>query len=289
MKKTLSLILSLCLLLAVLAAPALADTAWTCENCGQTGNTGAFCPNCGVARPEAPAGVSAHLDDHISYNKGISTISWTAENAGGTTFRLTLKAVNGDSGQTNWNLGTTTSTSLTTFQMMPGKSFLITLYGDEQYLDEKVYQVPEVDPFEDGQLKATSIRVGIETRYLAAGAQKPKRQGLSASKILEAVQNSSGYYGFKYQMRMPTLAKQRYFYVQVFMEAPNGYLDIIKWEDVTFDRVSGGYQTLWWELLGSDFFSNLYDATGEIPSGAYTVTMFWDGDFVNSQQINVGR
>ena len=25
---------------------------WTCENCGQTGNTGKFCPNCGAAKPD---------------------------------------------------------------------------------------------------------------------------------------------------------------------------------------------------------------------------------------------
>jgi len=28
------------------------DAAWTCAKCGQTGNTGKFCSNCGAGKPE---------------------------------------------------------------------------------------------------------------------------------------------------------------------------------------------------------------------------------------------
>ena len=41
---------------AAAAAAAPAAAGWTCPNCGQTGNTGKFCSNCGAAQP-APADV----------------------------------------------------------------------------------------------------------------------------------------------------------------------------------------------------------------------------------------
>ena len=28
------------------------EAGWTCQKCGQTGNTGRFCSNCGAAKPE---------------------------------------------------------------------------------------------------------------------------------------------------------------------------------------------------------------------------------------------
>ncbi len=49
MKKILSVTLAIVLLIT--CAAALAADAWTCPGCGQTGNTGNFCPECGAARP----------------------------------------------------------------------------------------------------------------------------------------------------------------------------------------------------------------------------------------------
>ena len=49
-QRWLALLLALTLLLTL---PALADSDWACPNCGQTGNTGNFCSNCGTARPNA--------------------------------------------------------------------------------------------------------------------------------------------------------------------------------------------------------------------------------------------
>ena len=35
-------------------APGAAKSGWTCPTCGQTGNTGKFCPGCGSAKPADP-------------------------------------------------------------------------------------------------------------------------------------------------------------------------------------------------------------------------------------------
>ena len=44
-KKWMACILALMMLFPLCAQ---ADSAWTCPNCGQSGNTGRFCPNCGA-------------------------------------------------------------------------------------------------------------------------------------------------------------------------------------------------------------------------------------------------
>lgn len=51
MKRIISLFLAILMLLS--CCTALADDAWTCENCGTTGNTGKFCGECGTAKPSA--------------------------------------------------------------------------------------------------------------------------------------------------------------------------------------------------------------------------------------------
>lgn len=55
MKKTMFRILlwTMALILACGVIPAAADGwEWVCPACGETGNTGNFCPNCGAAKPE---------------------------------------------------------------------------------------------------------------------------------------------------------------------------------------------------------------------------------------------
>ena len=39
------------LALSLIAAACAFAEGWTCANCGQTGNTGKFCPNCAAAAP----------------------------------------------------------------------------------------------------------------------------------------------------------------------------------------------------------------------------------------------
>jgi len=48
-----SLMVVLMLMLGVVPGAMAAGEAWTCPGCGQEGNTGNFCPNCGTARPDA--------------------------------------------------------------------------------------------------------------------------------------------------------------------------------------------------------------------------------------------
>ena len=56
---------------------------------------------------------------------------------------------------------------------------------------------------------------------------------------------------------------------------------------MTYDRVNGGTQTLWFYLTGERFFKYLYRNTGTIPAGDYRVDLFWDGMWVNTSTFKV--
>ncbi len=175
---------------------------------------------------------------------------------------------------------------------MPGKKYEVTLTTFFSTLDTRTYTVPDVPLFEDGKLKNTSVKVSIEPRRLAKGdeySNAKKVNGLSASKIISAIQDGNESYGFKYQMRMPQLAKPRTFYVTIYIESPDGYLDAESWGDITFDRVNNGYQTIWFHFLGGDYFKDLYDTTGNVPAGNYKITMYWDGMFVNESVLKISK
>ena len=58
-------------------------------------------------------------------------------------------------------------------------------------------------------------------------------------------------------------------------------------QDETYDRVNNGYQTMWYYMIGSNFFSQLYSTTGTIPQGEYKVHLFWDGMWVNTSTFRV--
>ena len=325
MKKTACFLFLTLILAAALCLSALADEgAWTCPSCGQKGNTGNFCPACGTAKPKEDwtcsacgqkgntgnfcinCGASregssprqetkqpahtAQLSDTIVYREGVSTISWTVQGSR-ISCDVIMEAVNGNSKQHRWNLGSGTS-SVKTSMLMPGKTYQITLVETDssEILDEKTYTMPRASTFEDGRLKNTSVKVTIELRKLDAGkprSEAKKVSSLSADKIINSIRNGGESYGFKYQMRMPTLAKPRSFYVTIYIESPDGFLEAEIWSDMEFKRVSGGYQTIWYYMLGDDYFENLYKITGDIPSGNYTVTMFWDGMYVNQSTFKV--
>ncbi len=278
-----------CLLMTAMAA----GDSWNCTACGAKGNTGNFCPECGASKASAAektsaGSSSATLNSSVSYSGGITTIKWT----GSGNYYVLIQAVNGSSVQHVWNVGSSSNGSLATSLMMPGKTYEVSLISaaDFSTADEKTVTVPRTDTFQDGKLKDTSVKVSIEGRKLKNGdpynnAKAAKK--LSANTIIAALNGDKETYGFRYHMRMPQLAKPRSFYVSIFIESPDGYLEPEVWGDVTFDRVSNGYQTIWWNFLGSDYFKNLYETTGSVPAGNYEITMYWDGMFVNRSTLKV--
>ncbi len=257
MRKTTAVLLSLVLLLAAfLPAAAGADTA-------------------------------VKLADDVRSRDGKVTISWHVTGTGVSSFKVYAKFSSGDSKQTRYLIGMTSSNSITTGRLMPGKRYEITVtdvLGNQ--LGSKSYKMPKEGKFKDSKLKSSSVKVTI-TPMKQSGSSKPKKATLKAKTIKKAVKKNGDAYSVKYHIKMPRLTKDRSFFVSIFIQAPNDFMKCALAQDVDFDKVSNGYQTLWLDMLDTDFFPDLYEATKEIPSGKYKITMYWDGMLVNSSTFKV--
>ena len=240
---------------------------------------------CGVASA-ALAGASLRKP---VYDAGRTTISWDVTGDDPGTFQVTVQAVdNGSAIQAIRDAGTTRSHSITTTECIPGKSYQFTLKdGKGSELDRQVFKMGDAAVFQNGKLKNTSVKISMEMRQTADGKKFKKIKSLNGQDIYNGFLSKGPYYGIKYTMKMPQLAKQRSFFVTLAFEAPNGYLYVEQATDVTFDRVNKGYQTLWWNLAGYEFFRDMLLNTFEIPAGEYKIYLFWDGMWMNTSSFRV--
>ena len=227
------------------------------------------------------------ISDSVKYEKGISTISW--EGSGTVNVAVILESSNDSITQKTMLLGETSENSIQTDKLIPGQSYVVFLTDSSfSILAGSGCTVPVAPTFSDGLLKDSSVKIKLEKREFPKNAQKPKKVNkLSAAKIVEGLKDGSNYYGVKYHMQMPKLAKPRTFFVTLVFEAPNGFMTVERAVDVTFDRVSGGYQELWWEITGPEFVYDLYNFNEQIPTGTYSIHLYWDGMKVNTSTFEV--
>lgn len=239
----------------------------------------------------AAAGTSVSISGSVSYSKGYSTVSWTTTGSEPSLYRVFAQVVNhGTSEQAVLNLGETKSHSIQAANLVPGISYSIIVTDDSfNILGTGTCTVPDVPSFEDGKLKHTSIKISLSKRQYNLSTRKTKDlKKLSGSEIAASFASNQFYYGVQYTMRMPQLAKPRAYFGTLVFESPDGFIWVDKAMDMTFDRVSNGYQTLWWEIAGVEFFYQLNEAVGSIPAGTYTIRLYWDGMFVNTITFDVG-
>lgn len=241
----------------------------------------------------ASAAGTVTLSDRVTYSTGITRISWDVSGAEADTYKVYAEVTGkGNSKQMTMYLGETTNHTLQTNQCIPGLTYKFTITdGSYTTLDEKEITLPSPDIFSDGKLRDTSIKVSIEPRMLKAGdmisKDTKKVNNLKAADIMAGIDDGTASYGVKYTMRMPQLKEARSFFVTVAFESPEGFVYTWYADDMEFERVNRGYQTIWFYMAGSDFFRELYKTTGEIPIGKYSIYLFWDGMWVNKIDFNV--
>jgi hypothetical protein len=239
----------------------------------------------------ALAGTSVTLDPTVSTADGRTTIRWTPGDFPEGGYKVYVSAVNpGGSAELVQLAGTTSGKSLVTGLMAPNRTYkvYVTSTGNK-ILGSCTYTMEDVPVFEDGKLRNSSVKVSSELRRLDNNTGRYTILNSFRASTMETAlaQDSNMYFCMKYVMRMPQLAKPRSFFVQLVFESPDGYTYTDKATDITFDRVSNGYQTVWWEYAGADFFTNLYRQTGHITAGKYTLTLYWDGCYVNTTTLNI--
>ena len=247
-----------------------------------------------VCIPAAASGeTKVTLNKKVKYNAGKTTISWKVEGEEENSYLVTIQAVdNGTSPQTRFRLDTTTKHSVEVLDFIPGKKYEVIVRGQFfNILDMRTYTMPEAEEFVDGKLKASSVKISVEPVKMKTGGNPKKDtkkiKSLKASEIIEGYKSGKTDYGVKYTMKMPQLAKTRKYFVTIAFESPDGYLYVDKAGEVTFDRVSNGYQTVWLYITGNNFFYYLYKQIEDIPKGTYKIHLFWNGMKVQTQKFKV--
>lgn len=231
----------------------------------------------------------AQLSETVSFDQGVTTISWTGSPS--QAYHVFIKCMDSIEGtaQPYQIVDTNVLNQCKTGLLIPGHSYEVTLVDSAFRIEDiATYSIPSADTFQDGKLKDSSIKVTVETRKKDLQTnQVSKISELSAKAIIKDDLRETAQYGVKYHMQMPQLIKNRSFYIQLAFIAPNGMIYSYDVGDVSFERVADGYQNLWWNFIGQDFFEEELDLYSTILSGKYTIELYWDGMLVNRSYFHV--
>ena len=234
----------------------------------------------------------------MTTDTGRYTITWEdSANAG--PYQLTYQYVDESSNAVQCNFwagpsekdSTTTSKSYTYLYLIPGKTYKFTVEDSKGVKTSRVITLPTPSSFVDGKLKSSSIKVSWKYRYMESGMAYEDARSLSkfsAAEMMTSMTNSGYRYGLYYRIDLPQLAKSRNFYTTIAFYAPNGFASAEVSGDTSyfsFNNASGSYCA--WHCAGTGFFDLLYEKNGTIPTGTYTVELYWDGMFVKSTTFTV--
>ena len=238
------------------------------------------------------------INTGITADSGRFTITWEdSANAG--PYQLTYQYVDEASTavQCNFWAGTgeqdsTTSNKFYTFlHLIPGKTYKFTVKDSNGVKTSRTLTLPAPSSFVDGKLKASSIKVSKKYRYMESGMAYEDAKSLSKFNAAEMMTNmtNSGYrYGLYYRIDLPQLAKSRNFYTAIAFYAPNGFAMTEVSGDTSYSSFNNASSSSrYWYCAGTGFFDLLYEKNGTIPTGTYTVELYWDGMFVKSTTFTV--
>ena len=238
------------------------------------------------------------ISSNVTTDTGRYTITWEdSANAG--PYQLTYQYVDESSNAVQCNFwagpsekdSTTTSKSYTYLYLIPGKTYKFTVEDSKGVKTSRVITLPTPSSFVDGKLKSSSIKVSWKYRYMESGMAYEDARSLSkfsAAEMMTSMTNSGYRYGLYYRIDLPQLAKSRNFYTTIAFYAPNGFASAEVSGDTSyfsFNNASGSYCA--WHCAGTGFFDLLYEKNGTIPTGTYTVELYWDGMFVKSTTFTV--
>ena len=238
------------------------------------------------------------ISSNVTTDAGRYTITWEdSANAG--PYQLTYQYVDESSNAVQCNFwaghsekeSTTTSKSYTYLYLIPGKTYKFTVEDSKGVKTSRVITLPTPSSFVDGKLKSSSIKVSWKYRYMESGMAYEDARSLkkfSAAEMMTNMTNSGYRYGLYYRISLPQLATSREFFTTIAFYAPNGFVHTEVARDVSyssFNNASGSYCA--WHCAGTGFFDLLYEKNGTIPTGTYTVELYWDGMFVKSTTFTV--
>lgn len=301
MKKFVTLILSVCLVLCVTVAFA----ANYCINCGEyLGGAYNFCPNCGTRQPAASEGSSGGATDtvttpsspakptssSITINRindtedGALSITWTdSANAAPYSIYVLQKRSNSYTDDMKQPVGRQlcqediTATTGLANKVVPGIDYWIIVEdcnGNVAYKEYDGGTAPRFNEF--------TVEAEIMLKYRRSNAFE-EVYAFSADDIRRYQASTS--YGARINLEYPQLARERQYSMLIAITNPNG--------DVIVDKVSedilyrGHYMYYWNFYTFDEYFAIIADAYGSMPTGTYTWSLYYDGLFVTSDTFRI--
>lgn len=159
--------------------------------------------------------------------------------------------------------------------LAPGCEYMLWVENSQGDSAETLIRLPEPGTFEDGKLSAQHIHLRALPCCQPVGENSKKSLLLKSADMTEHIKDT--FYGVRLELSMPELARDRIYETQFVFRAPGGYTRVYSMGDVTYGRYAVSTLCMYWPLVGSEFFSDLYDQMKTIPVGQYAVTCYLDG------------
>lgn len=169
--------------------------------------------------------------------------------------------------------------SCTLEHLLPGGAYRIVLTDQAGNSDEMLLELPEPEPFQDGKLTARHISSGAALRsrpiYWQTDQDIRSETRLQASAIVENMGMTE--YGVRYFLGYPELKEPRSYHTLLAFRAPGGFVCTYYLGQIVYVSGHAPSIKMFWSFLGTEFFEYLYEWTGSIPAGTYTVDCYWNG------------
>ena len=226
-------------------------------------------------------------EDFLSY-KGRVTLYWQ-DDAGAAPYTVTYQYV----GETldaqavyiEEGIGTQ---SVTLDYLAPGGAYRIAVTSSAGDRAETVITLPPPGIFADGKLTADHLGVGVVPCSRPRDSEPITRRWntLNGEAMAEALDGTE--YGVQLDLSYPELARDRAYTTMIVFRGPGGFTCVYNLGEVTYIRVKTPVVYMRWPFIGGAFFDTLYQTTGSIGCGEYTVQCYWDGMLMGeaSFQIN---
>lgn len=230
------------------------------------------------------------IDPDFTFEGGYTTITWTDSSDNSPYIVGYVCDVGGDVTQTPTLAGgametaTTEEKTFTLSDLIAGHQYTVFVVDADEQETELTITLPMPEEFLDGKLRAASIKVETEPRRM-----NRETSVLGTVDRLEALTMMSTMdqylYGLYYEMKLPELARERDYLVQIAFRAPNGYYATCFAKRNTFSTGTGW--TSYLRMLGYDFFYYMLRDNESIPTGTYAIELYFDGMIVNTKEFGV--
>ena len=239
---------------------------------------------------------SGHItvSSSVSYDKGRTTVTWTdPENHG--PYKVAYECADGSAQQTGFWAGGSEAESIaygksfTIESLIPGHSYEIRVYDSEDHVGKTNVTIPAAKSFKDNNFKASAVDVEISYRYVTEDGSQKITSVFILDQMTPYLNRSSGGCALYYQVIFPGTEETKTYLMQLAVTAPNGYAEMIVWDDaMKITKSKHGYR-FWWDCIGTSYFNNLVEKNGSVPTGDYKVELFMDGMLVHAGTFKVRR